>query len=498
MLSRRSLFVLALAVASILALLVTSRRLGAWTAFDGTYYHPDPHRSHHAPQGTHDNPGLEPLGGPGANGSHNADLGPPARPCSGFPNTDNILLVMKTGASESFARIPTQLVTTLSCLPDYLIFSDMAQDIGGQRIFDSLDKVSASVQENNADFDLYRRQKACIVDQDGCNKLGDPANEGWALDKYKNVHIAEKTYAMRPGYDWYVFVDADTYVLWPNMVQWLSGLKASKKHYLGSVTLINDFSFGHGGSGYVVSQAAMKSFVGKNKGVGNAYDLRAKNECCGDYVFAMALKELSKVSIEQVWPTINGEKPATLPFGPSHWCHPIVTMHHMNSEEINTFWNFERDFRRAQGHGSAQQPLLIKDIYHHYFESKLQARRDDWDNHSDDRFYLETNSTYEWEDWQVERVRDQNSYNEFQAKAHLSFEACEAACQSLDDHECFQFQYRDGACSTSKSFQLGKPVKNDGNDSHRTSSGWDVKKIQKFATEHAKCPTIHWPNVPGG
>jgi hypothetical protein len=48
-------------------------------------------------------------------------------PCEGFPNTDGIMLVMKTGASESFQKLPTQLLTSLQCLPDFLLFSDLVR-----------------------------------------------------------------------------------------------------------------------------------------------------------------------------------------------------------------------------------------------------------------------------------------------------------------------------------------------------------------------------------
>jgi hypothetical protein len=220
--------------------------------------------------------------------------------CEGFPDTSRVLLVMKTGASESFGRVPTQLMTMMKCLPDYLIFSDMDQNIAGQQIHDSLSTVLPEAQEGNDDFNLYRRQQWCRVDQDNCNKRGNPSSEGWKLDKYKNVHIAEKTYAMRPGYDWYLFVDADTYVLWPNLMQWIKKLDPTKKLYLGSVTLINGFRFGHGGSGYLVSKAAMKEFVGKHPGVANEFDVRASHECCGDYIFALAMKNKTDIAVQQM------------------------------------------------------------------------------------------------------------------------------------------------------------------------------------------------------
>jgi hypothetical protein len=295
---RKSTVIIAVVTVSILVLLYTSR-ITTWSGFDEPFYHRDPHKSHQAPQGDRGDRNSSQCDWTGAP--------PPAAPvpsadpaCEGFPDTSKVLLVMKTGASEAYARVPTQLMTMLRCLPDFLIFSDMDQNIGGHPIHDSLSTVLAEAQEGNSDFDLYRRQKWCLVDQENCNKLGNPAREGWNLDKYKNVHIAEKSYAMRPGYDWYLFVDADTYVLWPNLMQWLKKLDPTKKLYLGSVTMINNFSFGHGGSGYLVSKAAMEDFVGKNKGVGNQWDVRAKGECCGDYIFALALKNKTDVGVQQM------------------------------------------------------------------------------------------------------------------------------------------------------------------------------------------------------
>lgn len=46
-------------------------------------------------------------------------------PCDGFPDTSNITLVMKTGATEAYSKIPTQLLTSLQCIPDVLMFSDI-------------------------------------------------------------------------------------------------------------------------------------------------------------------------------------------------------------------------------------------------------------------------------------------------------------------------------------------------------------------------------------
>lgn len=227
--------------------------------------------------------------------------------CEGFPDTSNILLVMKTGATESFDKLPVQLMTALKCLPDFLLFSDLDQRIGGYHVRDSLETVLDAAKVDNGDFDLYRLQQQCAVDQDNCVKSIEGADSaGWNLDKYKNIHMAEKTYRARPNYDWYLFVDADTYVSWPNLAYALGKLDPSEEKYLGVVTLIGTMTFGHGGSGYIVSQAAMKNFVGKNPGIANKYDIETQNNCCGDYMFAVALNDTTGVLVEDF---VSGNAP---------------------------------------------------------------------------------------------------------------------------------------------------------------------------------------------
>lgn len=167
--------------------------------------------------------------------------------------------------------------------------------MAGYTILDSLDTVLPEVKLKNKDFDLYFRQLKCPTDQGSCNK-DHAGEEAWGLDKYDNVHMA-KTYAMRPGYDWYLFVDADTYVVWPTLMPWLDMLDPSDAHYIGSVAYMGSFPFGHGGSGYLVSQAAMSKLFKGRTGVANRWDERATHECCGDYVFSLALKTETSIAV---------------------------------------------------------------------------------------------------------------------------------------------------------------------------------------------------------
>ncbi|KAI0124799.1 hypothetical protein BJ170DRAFT_685679 [Xylariales sp. AK1849] len=416
--------------------------------------------------------------------------------CAWMPETSKILVIMKTGASESFDKVPTQLVTTLRCLADFLIFSDMRQKVAGVDIHDSLQTVLKEAMEGNSDFDLYRRQHECPVDQDNCNKESSVSSNaaGWSLDKYKNIHIAEMAYHMRPDYDWYITVDADTYVLWPNLVQWLGRMDPSEKRYLGSVTNVAGFPFAHGGSGYVISGAAMQDFAGNHSGVANKYDAKIKDVCCGDYMMSVALKDTINITVENVWPTINGEKPHTLPFGNWQWCHPIVTMHHMNSEEISSFWNFEQRFYQSQEQVPVayRNPLLMKDIYEEFLASKLQDKREDWDNLCEDKYYLDP-SAKEYADWQLYRVANKDDFSDAEKEAHKSFDNCRKMCEEVE--ECFQFRFQDGICAYQRSFLLGRPRKKESAEDQRWMSGWPVSKIRDWVKAHSDCEKILWPGV---
>ncbi|PKS05588.1 hypothetical protein jhhlp_008106 [Lomentospora prolificans] len=420
--------------------------------------------------------------------------------CAHHPDTSNIAVVMKTGATESFARLPTQFMTTLRCIDDFLVFSDMNQTIAGVEVLDSLDEMLESAKEGNPDFDLYRTQMACDVDQAPCTSALDRADAGWKLDKYKNIHMAEKTWKRMPNKDWYLYIDADTYVLWNTLVMWLKTLDPNKKLYLGSVAMLGDFPFAHGGSGYILSRAAMEAFVGENPGVANKYDEDVHNHCCGDFLLSKALKETTGVPVTGVWPTINGEKPYTLPYGDSHWCHPITTMHHMSAEEISSFWEYETlrydEALKATAPGSKfnPEPVLIKEIFDEFFTSRLVARRNDWDNSADERFYLDPKAK-DWPDWQLNRAYDEEKKSETEKKAHLSFDNCKKACE--ETKKCFQFSYKEGVCGFSFSMRLGKPTpaKKNTKKEDRIHSGWDVPKIKEWADKHKTCQQIHWPKL---
>lgn len=165
-------------------------------------------------------------------------------------------------------------------------------------------------------------------------------------------------------------------------------------------------------------------------------------------------------------------------------------MHHMNSEEISTFWDYEMR-RYAAESLSDPPPLRIKDIYHEFLAPKLTGRREDWDNLSDDVTYLDPLAIHP--EWKLGRAKNQNDMNEVEKLAHMSLEHCARACESLDD--CFQYKYEDRECKTSWSFKMGHPVKRESEPSQRSLSGWDINKINKWIKAQGECRRIEWPST---
>lgn len=218
-------------------------------------------------------------------------------------------MVLKTGANEIYEKLPTQLVTSLRCYDDMLIFSDLEQQIGPYHVYDALDNVTESVKRDNPEFDYYRTLREYQKNgQDVSTLKGGSA--AWNLDKYKFLHMLEKTWRMRPNRKWYVFIEADTYLVRTNLLLWLERMDPSQSHYLGSPTFMGPDAFAHGGSGVILSGGAMeKFFAGQgDSDVAASYDEAMRDEQYGDLAFMKALKDKG-VELSHRWPMLQAEKP---------------------------------------------------------------------------------------------------------------------------------------------------------------------------------------------
>jgi hypothetical protein len=381
-------------------------------------------------------------------------------PCSPFAAgvMQNVTIVLKMGAGEVSTRLPAYLDRFGQCQQDILLFSDRESKHGHLPIHDALANLHPEYRSHNPDFDVYNAIQHL-------HDSSEKTREGWRLDKYKFLPMMEHTWYLRPHSHWFVFIELDTYVNWDNMHRFLRTFDHEQPHYFGSpVWPRHKPVFAHGGTGYVLSKAALKRLVLHGRKFAKGDDLpgthmfgkNMQKECCGDEVLASVLKA-SGTKLRGYWPMFNGEKPATVRFGREQWCEAILTLHHLSTDDFT-----ELDLWESSSWRRRSAPLTFEELFS-YIEPSLRERRDDWTNMSDD-------------------------VDLHGGDAGISFDTCLAACQN--DQACLQFEHVRSTCRLSYDIRLGHHRRSEGGKTW--TSGWMMDRIQAFKASHSPCDTAHF------
>jgi hypothetical protein len=175
--------------------------------------------------------------------------------------------------------------------------------------------------------------------QKGDDIMKGDNTQAWSLDRYKNIPMLRRAYETHPDAKWFVFMDADTALLWSNLLTWLSQMDPSEPRYIGSSVTGGkwegggDIHFAHGGTGYIVSQAAAKLIAEETDDEQKKSFETTKGDCCGDSALAVVLRRHG-VLITPAFPNVNGETLYHVEYDKESLCFEPVTMHHMNAEKI--------------------------------------------------------------------------------------------------------------------------------------------------------------------
>jgi hypothetical protein len=381
----------------------------------------------------------------------------PYKICPEARIAEDILVVVRTGASEALDKLPVHFDSTLRCVPNYVIYSDYEENIQGHHVFDVLDEVSETLKASADEFGLYEQMKR--QGREGLNTsehLGSgPAgseNPSWKLDKFKFLPMMDKAVRYSPLSKWYVFIEADTYLMWPNLVEYLSKLDPTQDLYLGNPMYIGDVLFAHGGSGFVISQAAMSKLTGHWRTRVAEYDKYTVEQWAGDMVLGQVLKDAG-VELTMLFPHFQGEPVSSFDhvgskLNRSPWCYAPITYHHMRKGEIQKLWAFEKAWRR-KGRGL----LSHRDVFKEYLVPKFATEIDDWDNISIDA----------------------------EPSSAESLDECHAKCQAKTD--CLQYSYAAGNCSTTTEIRYG-------NEAHEACT--------EYSYAAGKCVSWQEQSQPGG
>ncbi|KAI1853000.1 hypothetical protein JX265_012889 [Neoarthrinium moseri] len=376
---------------------------------------------------------------------------PAVRLCPEPPLLEDILVVLRTGATEALEKLPNHFDTTLTCVPDYVIYSDAEEYIKGHHTYDVLNEVNEAVKREAPEFKLYEQLRTngrAGLNYEiifGSGPTGALENPGWKLDKWKFLPMVRRALLHRPTAKWFVFVESDTYMLWQNVVEYLSKFNSSEAHYLGKHMYIGSVLFAHGGSGFILSNPAAAKVAAHWKSHEDEYDRYTLGEWAGDMVLGKVLKD---VNIDLFWafPHLQGDSLTTIDWNVSKvdrqpWCYAPLTFHHMNKAEFGSLWEFEQLWLRR----NTAVPKF-RDIFKAIILPRLRPDLGEWDNIS---------GGIEYSDEATAKLSDEKkrALSMVERKAQTSFDSCREACESTA--LCIQFSHAPGKCLISSELRLG-------------------------------------------
>lgn len=160
--------------------------------------------------------------------------------------------------------------------------------------------------------------------------------------------LASRALASAPASaTWFVFLDASTHVLWPNLLAYLAHFSspAADSWYLGEPSLVGAHVVANAGAGTVVSRGAMRRIASGQH----------PQEDDDEDVMVELGKTLVKAGVELTWawPGMQGGAPSALEWGGERegvgrlWCHRAVSYGGLTGEELEVLDVAEREARAA-------------------------------------------------------------------------------------------------------------------------------------------------------
>ncbi|KAI5370446.1 hypothetical protein Slin15195_G013210 [Septoria linicola] len=412
----------------------------------------------------------------------NADIAPSVqaksfKACKELPGADDVFVVLKTGATEFGHKFPVHMNTTLRCYPNYMVFSDHQELYQGQVIHDALTPLDDHIKRHHRhEFGLYNRVKEGGREVLDAEELSDrpeavrhktPAeawsNVGWRLDKWKFLPMFQTTYETHPHFKWYLFIEADTYLFWSSLLQYIATLDDQKAFWAGAELFVAGTIIAHGGAGILVSNPGLKLFSNQYQDRRQQWTRFMDNHKAGDIVVAR-LMNVAGMLLTKSRPLFHEEAPGNDTYSlasvnSTQWCDPVITYHHVKPGVIEDMWNLEHELYAKydsdfsvvnDGHRVPKR----RDIFLHYLYPQMRkGPRDLWDNNC------------------------QENLGE-----HPSFDACRRSCEGRLD--CLQYRYDR---STKQCFVHDKVQLGDTAPASSWRSGWMMDRIDQFIENAPAC-----------
>ncbi|KAF5102054.1 hypothetical protein D0Z00_000514 [Geotrichum galactomycetum] len=405
-------------------------------------------------------------------------------------NTENVFLMIKTGATVLWERLPLHLVTTLTRVPNFAIYADIAATVSGHEVIDILQNVTEKTM-NHDQFSMYRRLRHLRDTHGAVSPSETTLTDGWNLDKFKNLPMLLDAYRRSPDSDWFIFMDADTYFMMDNLMDYLNTLDPNDSLYLGSSAMLGDTIFAHGGSGVVLSRRAMELTVGEHPEWVTESEEHALSVCCGDYMVAyMMLKADIKVATGYDYPHVGwkfqGNTQSSLRLHPEVWCQKVVSFHRLEPSDIETLWEYERFLGPER-----RRDIRYGDIYRDFVAPYIQEEMFGWDSNPQGQSYTKERDEEDKKAHPDEELKTPRPWE--------SVKACKQACN--DKKNCLMWRYlpQEESCEIEDVVRLGRPyfpwIKyGDSLDRTDVTSGYMINRIRELRANEFECDVLYGAN----
>ena len=268
--------------------------------------------------------------------------------CSNLNGADDALLVVRTRAGQAQQALPAHFESTFHCVRNYVIYSDAADKIEGYLTHDVLGDFDVKLREKIAESRPQRRS------EDDTFKTSDPVldsiftagNENWYNEKWKLIPILEKAFKAQPSAKWFIFINADSYIIWSNVLRWLEQYDSRKPIYFGEPMKNEEGVYGHSNAGYILSNAALRMVIEAIQRASRQLQVLVINNANEHRALETVMDHIH-LQLSDAWPAIQNDSLESIDYAePSVWCTPAGFYQSMKRDETIDLWQFEQGWLR--------------------------------------------------------------------------------------------------------------------------------------------------------
>ncbi|CAD6886930.1 unnamed protein product [Tilletia controversa] len=410
------------------------------------------------------------------------------------PINDKVVLMLKTGHSIIYERIPLHFIEPRPDIPNRLIYSDVPLQIAGFPVVDALANLTDFLSHSPDLSNEYNRlQKA---HQNGDNVA--PTSTGWTLDRFKFAPLTTHAWKTYPNATWYITIDGDSYLMWSTLLRWLEQYfdrPESNPWYLGYDEVGDEdeeyshWHFAHGGAGFAMSRGLVEA-LHRDDGDGYRFhrDLHFKDIGCGDCAMGAVIADL---------PGRNGHTDAgrdlfhhdgldKLIFRPRLWHTYVLSLHHNAPDQLNLLRQWEKRFLPTipEWDGVRQcdvlyglTPTFLRNPLQVYLRAVAAVNNSTHSDEAADAARQELarlNRTVIQPAWKADEVDHFECEGACLAPfgGQMNAEICDRVC---DAHKnCYGWQLGQSSCSLAlNGFRIGTPI----DPNFQISTAWRLDRI---------------------